>query len=88
MDSMDRKPCTSCGECCRRGGLCTLRRWGGLPDVFRGTCELLTDSECPAIADMLSETPVYPWPDDVKKKLLRTFIGVGCEAAEEGGDCE
>lgn len=71
-------PCTRCGECCRVGGTCTLRRWDSLPDKFLGTCELLNGSDCRAIADMLSDNSVREWDSDIKSRLLKTFVGVGC----------
>ena len=75
--------CIQCGECCCHGGVCTLRRWGDLPDKFSGVCELLdrqSDRQtiCLAIKDMLRDDPEYPWTNTVKKHLLKTFIGVAC----------
>lgn len=48
--------CNRCGECCRGGGRCELRRWiyeKALPVEFEGICDFLTDfGECRVMANV------------------------------------
>lgn len=59
---MSDMSCNRCGECCRRGGECTLRRWCPIPTPakFEGRCEFLIDqpdgtATCERMANMDQE---------------------------------
>ncbi len=56
--------CNRCGECCIRGGPCIVRKFGGLPEDFKGRCEVLETREdgtthCPLVAKAFESNGIW-----------------------------
>ena len=82
------KPCTRCGECCRHGGPCDIRRW--VTDTnnmsageFDGVCDLLIDhgngtTSCRGIL-MAFDPPVgMAWYEPTRKWIMEVLVPRAC----------
>ena len=95
---MSKPPCVRCGDCCRRGGPCSIRDWC-LHDVkpeakqwthrerqhFTGVCELLIENEDGKTSCrglLMAQDKTVDWHEPTRRWLLDTVIGRGCEDAE------
>ena len=83
-----KKTCIRCGECCRRGGPCDIRKWVtksyNLPEEqnFKGICDLLINNNdgtttCKGIQSAFDKS--LDWYEDTRIYLTTKVTQRGCD---------
>jgi hypothetical protein len=88
--------CIRCGECCRQGGTCDIRKWTMRPyntrsnADFEGVCDQLqyhSDGTTSCKGILMAFDPTVDWHEPTRKWLTTKFVGRGCDRPELQGAC-